>query len=233
MSDQKKALVIGGTSGIGKQIAQELLDRNYSVQVLSRKKDGTPEGAEHIEGDVLKNDWKGKDFFETLDAFVYSPGTINLKPFRSLSVDDFKHDFELNVIGTVETLQHFQKALKKADNASVVLFSTVAVQQGMPFHASIASAKGALEGLTRTLAAEWAPRIRVNAIAPSLVDTPLADNLLSSDSKRENADDRHPLKRVGQPKDIANMAVYLLSDQSSWISGQVIGVDGGLSKLRV
>ena len=233
MSNSKNALVVGGTSGIGKYITEQLLEQNFNVQVISRNEEGTPDGAEHRPGDILKEDWKDQDYFDTIDALVYCPGTINLKPFRSLKVEDFKNDFNLNVLGAIEVLQHFQKALKKSDNSSVVLFSTVAVQQGMPFHASIASAKGALEGLTRTLAAEWAPKIRVNAVAPSLVDTPLAENLLSSESKRDNADDRHPLKRVGQPEDIGNMALYLLSEQSSWISGQIIGVDGGISKLRV
>jgi NAD(P)-dependent dehydrogenase (short-subunit alcohol dehydrogenase family) len=233
MSDQKQALVIGGTSGIGKQISKQLLERNYAVHILSRSEEGTPDAAKHISGDILEDDWQDKEFPETIDALVYAPGTINLKPFRSLKAEDFRNDFEINVMGAVKALQHFQKELKKADSPSVILFSTVAVQQGMPFHASISSAKGALEGLVRTLAAEWAPKIRVNAIAPSLVDTPMAEKLLSSDSKRENADDRHPLKRVGQPEDIAEMATFLLSEKAAWISGQIVGVDGGLSSLRV
>lgn len=233
MSKEKNALIIGGNSGIGQSIALQLLEDDYNVSCMSRNADGVPDGSQHIKGDVLKDDWKEQDFPESLDALVYCPGSINLKPFRSLKQEDFQNDFNINVLGAVSVLHHFQKALKKGTNPSVLLFSTVAVQQGMPFHASIASAKGALEGLVRTLASEWAPKIRVNAIAPSLVDTPLAGQLLSSDSKRDSADKRHPLKRVGQPEDIAAAARFLLNDQSSWMSGQIVGVDGGLSSLRV
>jgi len=233
MGTKKQAIVVGSTGGVGREVAQLLLDDGYEVTNISRSSDNLPEGVNHKEGNILEEDWKSHDFPEVVDALVYCPGSINLKPFRSLKPKDFTEDFNLNVLGAVQVISHFQKALKKADAPAVVMYSTVAVQQGMPFHASISAAKGAVEGLVRTLASEWAPKIRINAIAPSLVDTPLAKQLLSTDSKRENANDRHPMKRVGQPKDIAYMSQFLLSDKASWMSGQIVGVDGGMSKLRV
>jgi NAD(P)-dependent dehydrogenase (short-subunit alcohol dehydrogenase family) len=164
---------------------------------------------------------------------VYCPGSIRLRPFRALKPDDFPADYQINLLGAVRSLQACLPALKKADDgASVVFFSTVAVKTGMPFHASIASAKGAVEGLTRSLAAELAPNIRVNAVAPSLTDTPLAAPLLGSDEKRRAADDRHPLKRVGQPGDIAAAALYLLGEAGAWVTGQILHVDGGMGALR-
>ncbi len=123
--------------------------------------------------------------------------------------------------------------LKAAGNSAIVLFSTVAVKQGMPFHTSVAMAKGALEGLTRSLAAELAPKIRVNAVAPSITDTPLASRILNNEEKKQSSGDRHPLKRVGEASDIAQAASYLLTDESSWISGQILHVDGGMSSLRI
>jgi NAD(P)-dependent dehydrogenase (short-subunit alcohol dehydrogenase family) len=170
---------------------------------------------------------------EKIDGLVYCPGTINLRPFRSLKPEDFQHDFDVNVLGAIKTLRAAQRPMKKAEQAGVVLYSTVAVSQGMPFHASVATSKAAVEGLVRSLAAEWAPKIRVNCIAPSLTDTPLAAKLLSSEDKRKSGDDRHPLRRVGTAEDIANMTLFLLSSESSWISGQVMAVDGGMSRLRV
>ena len=164
---------------------------------------------------------------------MYCPGSINLKPLQRLSTDDFLADFNLNLLGAVRTIKATLKHLRKSDlGASIILFSTVAVQTGMAFHASVASAKGAVEGLTRSLAAEFAPRIRVNAIAPSLTDTPLGKDLLSTDAKRDAAAERHPLKRVGTTRDIASMCVHLLLLDDAWITGQIIHVDGGMSSLR-
>lgn len=135
-------------------------------------------------------------------------------------------------MGAVKTLQSVVKTMKKNEGASIVFFSTVAVKQGMPFHASVAASKGALEGITRSLAAEFAPKVRVNCIAPSVTDTPLAGRILSSDEKKEASGKRHALNRVGTAKEVARMATFLLSNESSWMTGQVIGLDGGMSAIR-
>jgi NAD(P)-dependent dehydrogenase (short-subunit alcohol dehydrogenase family) len=163
---------------------------------------------------------------------VYCPGTINLKPFHRLKEEDFLHDFKVNHLGAVKVIQQALKALKKSENASIVLFSTVAVQTGLTFHSSVASAKGAIEGLARALAAELTPSIRVNVVAPSLTDTPLADRLLSSDDKKKANAERHPLKSLGTADDMANAAKFLLTEESRWMTGQVISVDGGMGSLR-
>jgi 3-oxoacyl-[acyl-carrier protein] reductase len=170
---------------------------------------------------------------EVLDGVVYCPGTINLKPFHRLTQADFAHDWLVNVMGAVATLQAVMPKLKNAERASVVLFSTVAVGLGMPFHASIASAKGAVEGLTKSLAAEWAPKIRVNAIAPSLTQTSLVEKLLASEEKIEAAGKRHPLQKIGSPEEIAALVTFLLGDDSTWITGQILHVDGGLSSVKL
>jgi NAD(P)-dependent dehydrogenase (short-subunit alcohol dehydrogenase family) len=166
---------------------------------------------------------------KNLSGFVYCPGTINLKPFRSLKVQDFQNDFEINALGAASALQKVERSIKSG-KGSVILFSTVAVGQGMPFHASVAMAKGAVEGLGKSLAAEWAPNVRVNVIAPSLTDTPMASKLLGNESRREASEQRHPLKSVGEPIDIAQMAKVLL--ESKWISGEIIGVNGGMGHIR-
>jgi NAD(P)-dependent dehydrogenase (short-subunit alcohol dehydrogenase family) len=167
-----------------------------------------------------------------LDGLVYFPGSITLKPFRRLSAEDFLTDYGINCLGAVSAIQSALPALKAAPAASIVLFSTVAVAQGLPFHASIAAAKGAVEGLARSLAAELAPKIRVNVIAPSLTDTPLASPLLNTDVKREAAAKRHPLQRVGDPEHTAKLAAWLLSDDSAFLTGQTLRPDGGLSSVR-
>ncbi len=231
----KNYLVVGAGSGIGLALTKLLSEKGHKVYAMTSQPENLDQlqNIELVQADFLSADWKGEDLPESLDGLVYCPGTINLKPLRGLKVDDFRHDFEVNVIGAVKVIQAALKALKKGGHASIVLFSTVAVAQGMPFHASIAAAKGAVEGLAKSLAAELAPTIRVNAIAPSLTETPLASRLLSSPEKMEASANRHPLKRIGQAGDIAHMAAFLLSDQTSWITGQVIGVDGGMAALKV
>ncbi len=231
----KNYLIAGGSSGTGLELVKKLSAEGHKVLVISRtgdSLDGLP-SVTHLPKDLLEDELTESDLPASLDGIAYCPGSINLKPFRSLKPDAFLEDFQINVLGAVKVLQAAQKALKNAENPSVVLFSTVAVGQGMPFHASIAASKGAVEGLARSLAAEWAPNIRVNCIAPSLTDTPLAARLLSSDEKKEAAGARHPLKRVGTASEIADLAHFLLSENSGWITGQVIGIDGGMSSLKI
>lgn len=221
-------LIIGAGSGIGAAIAQ-LAQTEFQVYSISRSPPASPI-SKHFSCDVLTDSLPTID--EPLAGLVYCPGTINLKPFSSIKLDEFRQDFDLNLLGAVHCLQHYQKNLQASESASVVLFSSVAVQTGFPYHATVAAAKGAVEGLTRALAAEWAPKIRVNAIAPSLTQTPLSKRLLSDDAKTQAAAARHPLKRVGQTEDIAQMAMFLLSDKSSWITGQIMHVDGGISAIK-
>lgn len=229
----KNYLIIGGGSGIGKSVVQQLSKAGHKVYAASRSITGAnlASGVESITFDISE-ELDTSRLPEHLDGLVYCPGSINLKPFNRIKPEDFQAEMDLNFMGAVKLTQAVLPLLKKAENASVVYFSTVAVQSGLPFHASIAAAKGALEGLTRSLAAEFAPKIRFNAIAPSLTDTPLAENLLSNDKKREANAERHPLKRVGTPEDIASMTTFLLSEQGSWISGQVLKVDGGMSSIK-
>jgi 3-oxoacyl-[acyl-carrier protein] reductase len=230
----RKYLLIGGSRGIGAETAKLLSEQGDQFYMISRSEPPVFSGLiQHYEADVLEDDLESVFQTDELDGMVYFPGSINLKPFRGLEMEDFESDLAINLKGAVKCLKAYFSALKKGKDPSVVLYSTVAVGQGMPFHASVAAAKGAVEGLTRSLAAEWAPTIRVNAIAPSLTDTDLAAGLLDSDKKRENAEKRHPLRRVGKTKDIANLTGFLLSDRASWISGQVLGVDGGLSTLKI
>ena len=233
--ERKRFLIIGGSSGIGLEIVKALHDTDDEIYVGSRTNDQLSRfsGVHHLPLDVQAEPFNLEGLPDVLHGMAYCPGTIRLKPFQRLTVDDFLEDFQINFLGAVKTIQACLSRLKKsADGASIVLFSTVAVKAGMPFHASVAGAKAAVEGLTRSLAAEFAPRIRVNAIAPSLTDTPLAQNLLSSDEKRQASADRHPLKRIGTPQEIARLAVHLLSDASTWLTGQIIHMDGGMSSLR-
>lgn len=225
-------LIIGGSSGIGRALVDQLLNEGHAVSVWAREQRDLPASVNFTSYDVIgETDPPKDDIPEGLDGLVYCPGSIDLKSFRSLKAPAFREAFEVNVVGAVRCLQAAERNLKKSDRAAVVFFSTVAVQRGMPFHAGVAAAKGAVEGLTRSLAAEYAPNIRVNAIAPSLTDTPLAGKLLATDEKREASASRHPLKRVASAEEIAAMAAFLLSDKAAFVTGQVIGMDGGLSAV--
>lgn len=228
-------LIVGGSSGIGLEIVKALREEDHDVYVGSRTNDTLTQmdGLHHFALDVTADPISFEGLPETLNGLVYCPGTIRLKPFHRLTIDDFLDDLQVNYLGAVKTIQACLSHLKKSTTgAAIVLFSTVAVKTGMPFHASVAGAKAAVEGLTRSLAAEFAPRMRVNAIAPSLTDTPLAQGLLSSEDKRKASAERHPSKRIGTPQEIAQVAVHLLSEASAWMTGQIIHVDGGMSALR-
>ena len=229
----KNILLIGGSHGIGFELALKL-HQEHRVFIASRTSEnlGNLE-VTHIPYDAATEEIDSSQLPDRLDGFVYCPGSINLKPFKMLSPETFEEDMKINFFFLVKVLHSILPKLKNSDQASIVFFSTVAVKVGMPFHTSVAAAKGAIEGFAKALAAEYAPSIRVNVIAPSLTDTPLAERLLGNDKKKEKMDERHPLKRVGQPEDIANIADFLLSEKSNWITGQVLGVDGGMSTLNV
>lgn len=230
-------VIAGGSHGIGLEIVRMLAPTAERIDVWSRTGDGLPSatGIHHLPCDFADPEGALPEPPEEIHGAVYCPGSITLRSFRSLQPVDFRQDLELNLLGAVRFLQACQPRLKGIDGgpASVVLFSTVAVGQGMPLHASVAAAKGAVEGLARSLAAEWAPKVRVNVIAPALTDTPLAARLLSSPDKREALAARYPLKRIGTPADVAALARFLLSAESGWMTGQVLGLDGGMSTLRV
>ena len=228
-------LIIGASSGIGKKLAEQLSESGHQVFGTYCKNEIQSENTllqfypmnvldEHIAFDFLP---------ETLNGVIYCPGSINLRPFERIKPADFISDYNLQVVGAIKTIQAVAPKLKNSDNAAILLFSTVAVQVGLPFHSQVAASKGAIEGLTKALAAEYAPKIRINCIAPSLTDTPLAASLLNNEQKREANAQRHPLKRVGTTEDIANMVEFLLSEKASWITGQILHVDGGMSTLKI
>ena len=225
-------LIIGGNTGINLEVVNKLIKEGHSVYVASRENSNLPSGVVHQKWDAsAPTPLTGLP--ETIDGLVYGPGTINLKPFHRLVKQDFLEELQINFLSAVEIIQQILPALKKSENPAIMMFSTVAVQTGMSFHAGIASAKGAVEGLVRTLAAELAPKIRVNAIAPSLTESPLAGKLLSTPEKKEASGQRHPLKRVGTTEDLSNAVLFLLTDKSAWITGQVLGVDGGMGSVRM
>ncbi|MDR9449263.1 MAG: SDR family oxidoreductase [Psychroflexus sp.] len=229
----KNILLIGGSTGIGFETAKRL-QHDYNVIVASRSQGDLADlNVTHHEFNVLEDDISNLDLPDQLDGLLYLPGTINLKPFKMMRSNVFEEDMKINFFKLVETTQALLDKLKASEQASIVYISTVAVQTGMPFHTSVAAAKGAIEGFARSLAAEYAPNFRVNVIAPSLTNTPLAKKLLGNDKKKEKMDARHPLKRVAEAADIAEMTTYLLTDKSSWMTGQVIGLDGGMSSLNI
>ncbi len=226
----KTILVVGGSRGIGREIVKKLLPENKVASISREASDLEHENLTQFETDAVKGDLPVLD---EIDGLVYCPGTINLKPFSRLSEEDFYADFETNVMGAVRVLKNYEKVLKKSDHPSVVLFSTVASDMGMTFHSSVAISKSAVEGLTKSLAAEWAPTIRVNAIAPTITDTDLASKILRNDAIREKMKERHPLKKILEPAEVAELAVYLLSEGSRSITGQVLKMDAGMLSVKV
>ncbi|TWU57648.1 SDR family NAD(P)-dependent oxidoreductase [Rubripirellula reticaptiva] len=230
----KQYVVVGGSHGIGLGIVKRLISKGDQVLVISRTCDQLAglDGVLHLPVDVTTDEIAASQLPASIDGLAYCPGSINLGPFRGLKPAAMLDDFQLNVVGGVKCLQAALVGLKAAEKSSIVFFSTVAVAQGLPMHSSIAASKGAVEALTRTLAVELAPKIRVNCIAPALTDTPLAAKFLGNDEKRNAMADRYPLKRIGTVDDIAAAAEFLLGDQSGWMTGQVMGVDGGMSTLR-
>ncbi len=229
----KNILLIGGSYGIGLSIAQEIQNEN-NVFVASRTNENLSGlNVTHIPFDASTDILDTSKLPAVIDGLVYCPGSINLRPFKGLKPEAFETDLQINFISLVKVIQSVLPNLTASEQSSIVLFSSVAASMGMPFHTSVAAAKGAIEGFAKALAAEYAPKIRVNVIAPSLTDTPLADKFLNNETKQEKSAERHPLKRFGKPEDSAQMASFLLSDKSSWISGQIFHVDGGMSTLLV
>ena len=230
----KTYVVFGGSRGIGAALVSILLKDGHAVLNASRNdSEENHVNLSHHSLDVLEQNWDSLPALQEIHGLAYCPGSIDLKPLRRVSVEDMEEAMDVNLYGALKAIQWAYPVMRKTPNAAVVLFSTVAVSQGMPFHTVVASAKGAVEGFTKSLAAEFAPKVRVNCIAPSLTDTELAGDLLRDDKRREASAERHPLKRIGQREDIAHAAQYLLGEESSWVTGQVLHVDGGMSSIRV
>jgi NAD(P)-dependent dehydrogenase (short-subunit alcohol dehydrogenase family) len=226
-------LVVGASSGIGKAVATQLAHEGH--QVFATFNNNSIENIPNITAYPLNVLDENLDFSflpDTIHGVVYCPGSINLKPFARITPNDFTQDFNLQVGGAIKVIQAAMPALKNSGKGSIVLFSTVAVQLGLNFHTQVATSKGAIEGLAKALSAELAPTIRVNCIAPSLTDTPLAAALLNTEQKVEANALRHPLKRVGTVNDISEMTCFLLSEKASWITGQILHVDGGMSAIK-
>ena len=226
----RKIIIIGGSKGIGKAITENLLSNHQIVNISRTPPEFEHQNLSHHSCDILTDNLP---LIEAADGLIYCPGSINLKPFNRLSVEDFRTDFEINVIGAVKTIQAYSKALSQSESASIVLFSTVATKLGMPFHASVATAKSAVEGLTKSVAADLAPKIRVNAIAPTITNTDLAAKFLRNERMIESTIQRHPLKKYLEPTEVAAMASYLLSDLSKSISGQIFNLDCGIVSLKL
>ena len=225
----RNILIIGGSRGIGNSILKHQLNLgNYCNNISRSSLEINNENYKEYQVDILKDELPEID---SIDSLVYCPGSITLKPFLQLKEEDFKKDFEINVLGAVKSIQKYLNTLKKGSNPSIVLFSTVAVAKGMAFHSSISSAKAAIEGITKSLAAEFAPNIKVNCIAPSLTNSKIAEPILKNKIIADGIAKAHPMKRIGEGKDIASMAKFLLTEESSWITGQIIGVDGGRSRI--
>ena len=229
----KNILLIGGSYGIGYALAKELQFES-KIFIASRTNEMlTNLNVTHIPFDATTDVLDTSQLPNVIDGLVYCQGSINLRPFKGIKPETFASDLQVNFISLVKVIQSVLPNLTASEQSSLVLFSSVAASMGMPFHTSVAASKGAIEGFAKALAAEYAPKIRVNVIAPSLTDTPLADKFLNNDVKKEKSAERHPLKRFGQPEDLAQMAQFLLGDKSTWITGQIFHVDGGMSTLLV
>jgi len=230
IGNMRKYIIIGGSKGIGKAIVESLINDNTVINISRTKPELEHSNLTHYDCDILNDELP--EILEA-DSLVYCPGSINLKPFSRLTLDDFRNDFEINVLGAVKSVQKYLDILKKGNKPSVVLFSTVASKLGMPFHASIAASKSAIEGLVKSLGAELAPTVRVNAIAPTVTDTDLAGKLLRNDKMIEKMRERHPLNKFLDPTEVAEMAKFLLSEKSASISGQIFEMDCGIVTFKI
>ena len=226
----KTYIIVGGSKGIGNAIVNELSETHKIINISRTAPEMAHTNVTHYSCDILKDDLPD---IEEVDGLIYCPGSINLKPISRLSLDDFRNDFEINVLGAIKSIQKYLPKLKKGKNPSILLFSTVASKLGMPFHASVATAKSGVEGLVKSLGAELAPTIRVNAIAPTVTDTELASKLLRNEKMIENITERHPLKRLLNPKEVAATAAFLLSDKAVSFSGQIFEMDCGIVSFKL
>ena len=222
-------LIIGGTKGIGKAIIDLLIEENKITCMSRNVSDYNHENYNHIQFDATLDNFPD---LEKIDSLVYCPGSINLKPISTLSIEDFRNDFELNVIGAVKSIKKYLPLLKKGENPSILLFSTVATKLGMPYHASVSASKSAIDGIVKTLGAELAPKIRINAIAPTITNTELASKILRNEKVLENMIERHPLKKILSANEVAKMAKFLISEDGSSISGQIINMDAGIVSFK-
>jgi 3-oxoacyl-[acyl-carrier protein] reductase len=225
----KNFLIIGGTKGIGKAIVEEVIEHNKITCLSRNNTDFVHKNYSHVKFDALSDDLPDLD---SIDCLIYCPGSINLKPISTLSLDDFRNDFELNVIGAVRAIKKYLPLLKKSETASILLFSTVATKLGMPYHASVSVAKSGIDGLVKTLGSELAPKVRINAIAPTITNTDLASKILRNEKVVENMVERHPLKMILSPKEVAKMASFLVSEDASSISGQIFNMDAGIVSFK-
>jgi NAD(P)-dependent dehydrogenase (short-subunit alcohol dehydrogenase family) len=226
----KNIIVIGGSRGIGAAIVQSQLEHNNVINISRNAPEVTSNNLMHYSCNILEDELPD---IEAIDTLIYCPGSINLKPISRLKIEDFKNDYEINVLGAVKAIQKYLPSLKKGTSPNILLFSTVATHLGMPFHASIAAAKSAVEGLTKTLAAEFAPTIRVNAIAPTITNTNLASKLLRNDKMIENIKERHPLKKYLEPTEVADLATFIISDKARSTSGQIFTIDCGIVSVKL
>ena len=225
----KNIVIIGGTKGIGKAIVSEVVDNNNVICLSRNQTDFSHDNYTFHNFDALVDDYPD---FESVDCLIYCPGSINLKPISTLSLDDFRNDFELNVIGAIRAIKKYLKLLKKSESASILLFSTVATKLGMPYHASVSVAKSGIDGLVKTLGSELAPKVRINAIAPTITNTELASKILRNDKVIENMVERHPLKKILSSNEVAKMASFLISEDASSISGQIFNMDAGIVSFK-
>ena len=233
----EKYLIFGATGSIGSSLAEQLKKSGNDIHLVARNESEVNAIAEKLGcaytvADVLEEGFieKVRSDISDVKGVAYCVGSIDLKPLRMIKEEDFNKCMKLNLYSAVEVIKGYQEVLKK-NKGSIVLFSTVAAQRGFTNHAIIASAKAAVEGLTVSLAAEFAPNIRVNCIAPSLTKSKIAEPMLKNTSIAEGIAKAHPLKRLGEGKDSASLAKFLITDESSWVTGQIIAVDGGRSKL--
>ncbi len=236
----KKILIFGGTGAIGFSIAKKMNEEGYSPVIISRNKEDLASKAENIgceyeTCDILDSDQienVSKKYNDEVVGLAYCVGSINLKPLRMSKNDDFIDSFKINTLGAINVIKSNLPSLTK-NNGSILLFSTVAVQQGFTNHSIVSSSKGAIEGLTLSLAAEFAPKIRVNCIAPSLTDSKMSQKMVSNETIKKAIENMHPIPKIGQGEDFGDLSSFLLSEKNSWITGQIFHIDGGRSTLRI